>query len=94
MINVSSGGVINANMDIFPGYQVIFAEVIKRETGLPVIAGGLITSSLMAEEVVHNNRADLIYLGRELLRNPYWPLQAAKMLNSQLEWPVQYERAK
>ncbi len=94
MINVSSGGVINANMDIFPGYQVKFAEVVKSETGLPVIAGGLITSALMAEEIIHNNRADLIYLGRELLRNPYWPLQAAKTLNSQLEWPVQYERAK
>jgi NADPH2 dehydrogenase len=48
----------------------------------------------MAEEILQNERADFIFLGRELLRNPYWPLQAAKELNEELEWPVQYTRAK
>lgn len=94
LINVSSGGVVNVGVKFYAGYQVPFAETIKKETGLPVMAGGLITSPSMAEEILSNNRADMVYLGRELLRNPYWPLQAAKELREEISWPKSYERAK
>lgn len=94
LVDVSSGGVVNTSIKVYPGYQVKFAETIKNEAKLPVIAGGLITSSNMAEEIVQNDRADLVFLGRELLRNPYWPLQAAKELRDSIAWPVAYERAK
>lgn len=94
LVNVSTGGVINAGTKTYPGYQVKPAEIIREQTNLPVIAGGLITSSLMAEEIVQNERADLIFLGRELLRNPYWPLEAAKELREDIEWPKQYGRGK
>lgn len=94
MVNVSSGGLVETRINIYPGYQTGFAETIKAVTKLPVIAGGLITSPLMAEEIVQNNRADLVFLGRELLRNPYWPLEAAKELQDDIEWPVQYQRSK
>jgi len=94
LINVSSGGVIDTSMKVYPGYQVKFAETIKREVSVPVIAGGLITSPLMAEEILQNDRADFVFLGRELLRNPYWALQAAKELRENIDWPTQYERSK
>lgn len=81
-------------MNVYPGYQVTYAETIKRLTNLPVIAGGLITEPAMAEEILRNKRADMVYIGRELLRNPYWAFQAAKELNMDLSWPSQYERAK
>lgn len=94
IIDVSSGAVVPANIDVYPGYQIPFAEIIKKGTGLPVIAGGLVTEPKMAEEILRNNRADFIFLGRELLRNPYWPLEAARKLNHDLEWPYPYRRAK
>ena len=94
MIDVSSGGVVQARIDTYPGYQISFAETIKVLTKLPVIGGGLVTTSQLAEEIVHNNRADLVFLGRELLRNPFWPLNAAKELQEEIEWPVQYLRSK
>lgn len=94
MIDVSSGGVVGVHINTFPGYQIKFAETIKTNTNLPVIAGGLVTSALMVEEILQNNRADLVFLGRELLRNPYWPLQAAKELQDDIDWPVQYLRSK
>lgn len=94
IINVSSGAVVEAKIKTYPGYQVKFAETIKEITNLPVIAGGLITSPLMAEEILQNNRADLVFIGRELLRNPYWPLNAAKELKDDIEWPDQYSRSK
>ena len=61
---------------------------------MPVIAGGLLSEPNMAEEILKNNRADLVYLGRELLRNPYWPLHAAKELNVDIKWHGAYNRAK
>ncbi|NMA86745.1 MAG: NADPH dehydrogenase NamA [Tissierellia bacterium] len=94
IINVSSGAVVPANIDVYPGYQIPFAEIIKKGTNLPIMAGGLITEAEMAEEILKNNRADFIFLGRELLRNPYWPLEAAKKLNQDIEWPHPYRRAK
>lgn len=94
MIDVSTGGVAPARISTYPGYQIKHSEVIKEACNLPTIAGGLITAADMAEEVLNNNRADLIFLGRELLRNPYWPLQAAKALEEDITWPIQYERSK
>lgn len=94
LINVSSGGVIETGPKVYPGYQVRFAETIRTNLEIPVMAGGLITSPLMAEEILQNNRADCVFLGRELLRNPYWPMQAAKELKEDPDWPYQYGRGR
>ncbi|KDR96765.1 NADPH2 dehydrogenase [Peptoclostridium litorale DSM 5388] len=95
IVNVSSGGVTPAPVQSYEGYQLKFAETIKAITELPVIAGGLIIQPSMADEAIRNKRADMIFLGRELLRNPYWPIQASEKLKSEIEyWPYQYERAK
>jgi NADPH2 dehydrogenase len=94
IINVSSGAVVPARIKAYPGYQIKFAEVIREKTELPVIAGGLITRADMAEEILQNNRADMIFLGRVLLRNPYWPLNADYELDNETTWPNQYERGK
>jgi len=93
-VNVSSGGVVDVAPRAYPGYQIPMAETIRTLSGLPVIAGGLVTEPGLAEEALRNGRADMVFLGRELLRNPYWPLQAAKALRSEIEWPYQYERGK
>lgn len=94
LINVSSGGVVLAPVPLYQGYQVTFAEVIRNQTALPVMAGGLITNAFMAEEILSNNRSDLVYLGRVLLREPYWALDADAKLHQEVEWPKQYERGK
>jgi 2,4-dienoyl-CoA reductase-like NADH-dependent reductase (Old Yellow Enzyme family) len=94
MIDCSSGGAVSVAPPVAPGYQVPFAERIRREAGIPTMAVGLITAPEMAEEIVANGRADMVILGRELLRNPYWPLQAARALGQELAWPVQYQRAR
>ncbi len=94
IVNVSSGGLVSIAPKVFQGYQVKFAEIIKEGTGLPVIAGGLIIDPHMAEEILQNNRADMIFLGRALLRNPYWPLQADYELKNEVSWPKQYERGR
>lgn len=93
LIDVSSGGVIAVAPKAFPGYQVEYSNIIKRGTKKPTIAGGLMTTEL-AEDTLVNNKADLIFFGRELLRNPYFPLQAAKSLGQDIKWPTQYIRAK
>lgn len=94
MIDVSSGGVIPASISTYPGYQIEYANEINYKTGLPVIGGGLITNALMVEEILQNNRADMVFLGRELLRNPYWAFGAEKELVDEIEWPIQYQRGK
>lgn len=94
LIDVSSGGTTPHQPTAWRGYQVPFAEAIKKEVGVPTAAVGLITQPEMAEEIVRNGRADLVVLGRELLRNPYWPLQAARALGVDVAWPHQYERAR
>lgn len=94
IINVSSGAVVPARINSYPGYQIKFAEIIKEKTELPVIAGGLITSSQMAEEILQNERADMIFLGRILLRKPYWALEADHELDNEMVWPEQYARGK
>lgn len=92
LIDVSSGALVPAKIDAYPGYQVPYAEQIKRETDMPTGAVGLITSGLQAEEILKNERADLVFLARELLRNPYWPYTAAKELGVSIEAPKQYDR--
>lgn len=94
LVHVSSGGVVPAGVKSWSGYQIPYAERIRKETGLPVIGGGLVTEPRQAEEIVANQRADLVFLARELLRNPYWPLKAAGLLKVVMEWPHQYEGAK
>lgn len=94
LINVSSGGVVSVAPKAYQGYQVKFAEIIKEKTNLPVIAGGLIIEPHMAEEILQNRRADLVFIGRALLRNPYWPLYADQELSNIALWPKQYERAR
>lgn len=94
LINVSSGGVINKSVNSYYGYQIPLGEKIKKATQMPILAGGLITDEKQGEEIINNNRADLVYYGRELLRNPYFPLMAAKKLEADFKWPKAYERAK
>jgi 2,4-dienoyl-CoA reductase-like NADH-dependent reductase (Old Yellow Enzyme family) len=94
MVDCSSGGSTPQLPPVGPGYQLPFAEKIRREAGIATMSVGLITTPEMAEEIVRNGRADVVALGRELLRNPYWPLQAARVLGHDLAWPKQYQRAK
>ncbi len=92
LIDVSSGALVHAKINVYPGYQVPFAEQIKKEAAIDTGAVGLITSGLQAEEILQSKRADLIFVARELLRDPYWPRTAATELNTNIEAPVQYER--
>ncbi|WP_026881705.1 NADPH dehydrogenase NamA [Clostridium akagii] len=93
VVHVSSGGLVPAHINLYPGYQVNFSETIKRECNIPTIAVGLITEIDMVEEILSNRRADLVALGRELLRNPFWVLNKAKEKNIDIELPEQYKRA-
>lgn len=93
ILHVSSGGLVLAPINLFPGYQVKFAEYLKEETGLPTIAVGLITNIEQVEEILGNNRSDLVALGRELLRNPNWVLNNAKLNDVRIQYPSQYLRA-
>jgi NADPH2 dehydrogenase len=96
IVHVSTGGVVpNVKIPAGPAFQIPAARIIKNLTGLPVVGGGLITSSSQAEEVVSSGDADLVFLGRELLRNPYFPLLSAQEAGVDLSyWPAQYERSK
>lgn len=92
LIDVSTGGVIPVSVSASPGYQVPYAEKIRRQTGIATGAVGLITTGPQAEEILNKEQADLIFIGRELLRDPYWPRTAAKKLNAYFTPPRQYER--
>lgn len=93
MVDASSGGnVHDAKLRLGPGYQVPFAEAIRREAGIPTVAVGLISDAVQAEEIVSLGRADAVCLARALLRDPYWPRHAAKALGVAMEWPDQYKR--
>jgi 2,4-dienoyl-CoA reductase-like NADH-dependent reductase (Old Yellow Enzyme family) len=97
VIDCSSGGLDQHQRIVTgPGYQVPFAERIRREAGVATAAVGLITSAEQAEQILENGKADLIVMAREFLRDPYFPLHAAKALGEPeaAHWPVQYERAK
>jgi len=93
-VTASSGGVTSEQkLVIHPGYQVPFAEAIKREAGLPVIAVGLITEPRQAEDIIQSGQADMVALGRGMLFNPRWPWVAAVELGGSVFYPRQYERA-
>jgi 2,4-dienoyl-CoA reductase-like NADH-dependent reductase (Old Yellow Enzyme family) len=95
LIDCSSGGnSVKQNIPVAPGYQVPFAERIKKETGILTGALGLIATAAQAEEILRRNQADLVILAREFLRDPYFPLHAAFALREDISWPVQYDRAK
>ncbi|GEM01692.1 NADPH2 dehydrogenase [Halolactibacillus halophilus] len=92
LIDVSTGGLVNAAINVFPGYQVSHAEMIKQGANILTGAVGMITEAKHAEEILNNNRADLIFIGRELLRNPYWPRAASEALDVNIDAPTAYKR--
>jgi len=95
LIDCSSGGAVrHQKISIGPGYQVPFAERIKKEAKILTGAVGMIDDANQAEEILYSGKADLILMAREFLRDPYFPLHAAKQLGGEITWPVQYERAK
>jgi 2,4-dienoyl-CoA reductase-like NADH-dependent reductase (Old Yellow Enzyme family) len=94
LVDCSSGGAVpDAKIPLAPGYQVPFAESIRREAGIATGAVGLITSAAQAATIVGSGQADCVLLARELLRHPYWPFHAAHELGRVLSWPPQYLRA-
>jgi len=95
LVDCSSGGLVpDAKVPVGPGYQVPFAARVRREAGVATAAVGLLTSPEQAETVVSSGQADLVLLGRELLRDPRFPLRAAAALGVPGPWPLQYARAK
>jgi 2,4-dienoyl-CoA reductase-like NADH-dependent reductase (Old Yellow Enzyme family) len=94
LVDCSSGGLaMEQKIPLVPGYQVPFAEQIRRETGILTGAVGLITSAEQADEIVRSGKADLVLLARQFLRDPYFPLHAAKALGAEITPPAQYGRA-
>jgi len=93
MIHVSSGGLVPAEMELYPGYQVRFAERIKKECNVPTIAVGLIDDLQMVEFILGSEKADLVALGREILRNPNWVLNNLHRKGIKYRYPEQYFRA-
>ncbi|SEN09436.1 2,4-dienoyl-CoA reductase [Chitinophaga rupis] len=95
LIDASSGGnVPAAKIPATPGYQVGFAEQIKKQSGILTGAVGIITTPEQAEAILANEQADLIFIARQSLRDAYFPLHAATALQDDIQWPLQYERAK
>jgi len=94
LIDCSSGGILpGAKIPLEPGYQVPFAAEIRRETGILTGAVGLITSAAQADAILREDKADVVLLAREFLRQPYWPLRVAHELGFPVSWPAQYLRA-
>ena len=95
LVDCSTGGLVaDAKIPAGPGYQTPFATAIRREVEIATGTVGLITDALQAEQVVATGLADVVFMAREFLRDPYWPLHAARRLHADVDWPVQYERAK
>jgi len=93
LIDVSSGGTSSgAPVPVGPGYQVPFSDRIRNEAKIPTAAVGLITEAAQAEEIIASGKADAVMMAREMLRNPRWPLAAAKLLGAEVAWPVQLLR--
>ena len=94
LVDCSSGGLVpGAKITLGPGYQVPFAARIRTEAGIATGAVGLITEPTQAEQILAEGSADLVLLGRELLRDPRWPLRAAQVLGAEVPWPASYARA-
>ncbi len=94
LIDCSSGGnVANAKIPVAAGYQTPFAEQIRREAAIMSGTVGMITSPVQAEHILVTGQADAVIIAREFLRDPYWPLRAARELAQPMSWPVQYLRA-
>lgn len=95
LIDCSSGGLVpDAVIPVSPGFQTPLATRIKQEVGIATGAVGMITEPMQAEQIVATDLADVVFLARELLRDPYWPMRAAHELKASHAWPPQYERAK
>lgn len=93
MVHISSGGLVDVHIDVFPGYQISFAEIVKHKCDIPTISVGLIENFNQIEEILSNNRSDLVALGRKLLREPYAPINMAAEENIDIKFPIQYKRA-
>jgi 2,4-dienoyl-CoA reductase-like NADH-dependent reductase (Old Yellow Enzyme family) len=94
LIDASSGGAVpGVKIPLGPGYQTGFAEAIRKEAGIATGAVGMISEAVQAETILATEQADLVFLARELLRDPYWPRRAAKALDVRIKAPLQYERA-
>jgi 2,4-dienoyl-CoA reductase-like NADH-dependent reductase (Old Yellow Enzyme family) len=95
LIDCSTGGLVSdAKIPAGPGFQTPFAAAVRKEAEIATAAVGYITEPFQAEQIVSTGMADAVLLGREMLRNPYWPRQAARKLRADLTWPFQYLRGK
>jgi 2,4-dienoyl-CoA reductase-like NADH-dependent reductase (Old Yellow Enzyme family) len=95
LIDCSSGALVpHAKIPVGPGFQVPLAASIRKEVDIPTGAVGMITQPAQAEQIIATGQADVVFLAREMLRDPYWPLHAAHALGVDVPWPEQYERAK
>jgi 2,4-dienoyl-CoA reductase-like NADH-dependent reductase (Old Yellow Enzyme family) len=95
VVDASSGGMVPyAQIKLSPGYQVPFAEKIKKEAGIHTMAVGMVTEPSQADALIREGKADLVALARVFLRDPYWVFNAAHELNVDIPWPVQYGRGK
>ena len=94
LIDTSSGGLVpNVKIPVGPGYQVPFAAAIRKNGGIATGVVGMITEPAQAETILTSGQADLVFVARELLRDPYWPIRAAKQFGAAIHVPVQYQRA-
>ncbi|MDD5296779.1 MAG: NADH:flavin oxidoreductase/NADH oxidase [Rhodocyclaceae bacterium] len=94
LVDVSTAGLMpTARIPVGPGFQTEFAARVRREADIPAASVGLITSPQQADHIIRSGQADMVFLGRELLRNPLWPLAAAQALGQSTPWPRQYLRA-
>ena len=95
LIDCSSGGTSSvAKIPLGAGYQVPFANAVRRHANISTGAVGMITEPIQADQIIRNDEADMVIMAREFLRDPYWPLHAAAILHQEIAWPLQYERAK
>jgi 2,4-dienoyl-CoA reductase-like NADH-dependent reductase (Old Yellow Enzyme family) len=94
LVDVSSAGLVpTAKIPAGPGFQTEFAARVRKEAGIATAAVGLITSPAQADHIIRTGQSDMVLLGREILRNPYWPMGAAQALGHAASWPSQYLRA-
>lgn len=94
VIDCSSGGAVpNVKIPVGPAYQTPFSDRIRRDAGIATGAVGMITTAAQADGIIRNGQADCVLMARELLRDPYFPLHAARDLGHIVPWPAQYLRS-